>query len=325
MRIVRLLTEHATVVVSGTKIAAEIGTTRSAVWRMVQQLRELGVAIAGHPATGYRLEGIPDLLLPEVLAPRVAGTIFGNRIHHYFRIASTNEAALKAAARGEPEGTVFLAEQQTAGRGRGGHAWQSPPSLGIYCSVVLRPQLPPADVLPLMLASGLAVREAVAEATGFACDLRWPNDVLAGEKKVCGILAEMSAEATRVRYVVIGIGLNVNNNDFPSELAAEATSLRIATGRECSRMELIAAMLRALGRRNRTLQEHGGAARVLRDFEAASSYASGLEVHVEENGGYTGTTEGLDEQGFLLVRTASGLRRVLSGGVRPAKLKTDIC
>src|SRR5260221_13285774 len=122
-RIVRLLMSHATVVVSGTKIAEEIGTSRSEVWRLVQQLRELGVEIAGHPATGYRLKAVPDLLLPDMLASLIKRTIFSKNIHHYYKIGSTNVAAMEAAAAGVPEGTVFLAEQQTAGRGRGAQSW----------------------------------------------------------------------------------------------------------------------------------------------------------------------------------------------------------
>src|SRR5438067_1726084 len=159
--ILRLLTDNATVVVSGRKMADEIGTTRSAVWRSVEQLREYGVEIAGHPASGYRLQKIPDLLLPSVLQPLIAGTIFSRSIVHYFRIASASTAAMAAAAEGEPEGTVFVAEEQTGGRGRGGHKWESAPNVGIYFSVILRPEMPPADALLLSLAAGLAVVEAI--------------------------------------------------------------------------------------------------------------------------------------------------------------------
>jgi len=127
-----------TVVISGTKLAQEIGTNRSEVWRLVQQLRTLGVEIAGHPASGYQLTAVPDLLLPDLLASLVRATIFSQHIHHYYRAGSTNTLALEAAADGAPEGSVFLAEQQTAGRGRGNNQWHSAESTGIYCSVVLR-------------------------------------------------------------------------------------------------------------------------------------------------------------------------------------------
>src|SRR5207248_5450490 len=155
--------------------------------------------------------------------------IFSRDINHYFRIASTSTTAMAAAAEGEPEGTVFVAEEQTRGRGRGGHKWESAPNVGIYFSAILKPRISPADVLLLSLAAGLAVVEAIREVTGIIADLRWPNDVLLADKKVCGILAEMNAEVTRVRYIVLGIGLNVNQAEFAGELAEIATSLRIAT------------------------------------------------------------------------------------------------
>lgn len=319
-RIVRLLSDNATVVISGTRIAEELGTTRSEVWRAVQHLRELGLHIAGHPATGYQMETVPDLLLPDILAPLLKGTMFASRMHHYFRVGSTNVAAMRYAADGEPEGAVFLAEQQTAGRGRGGHTWESAQSAGIYASVVLRPTLPPADALLLSLIAGIAVAEAVEQTTGLHPDLRWPNDVLLDGRKFCGILTEMNAEPTRVRYVVVGIGINVNQTSFSGDLATIATSLRMESGREWSRVELTAALLKSLDSEYRKLVEGGAAARaaVLRNFEERSSFARSRLVFVEEDGGYEGVTEGLDDRGFLLVRTASGLRTVFSGGVRAA-------
>src|SRR5258706_11947632 len=146
-RIVRLLMEHATVVVSGTKIAQEISSNRSEVWRLIQQLRGLGVDVAGHPATGYRLKSVPDLLLPEILNPLLRGTIFDAQLHHFYKIGSTNTAAMAAAAEGAAHGSEFLAEEQTAGRGRGAPSWQSPPSAGVYFSGGLGPGLAPSATL----------------------------------------------------------------------------------------------------------------------------------------------------------------------------------
>src|SRR5208282_238246 len=183
-RIVRLLMEHATVVVSGTKIAQEISSSRSEVWRLIQQLRGFGVDVAGHPATGYQLKSVPDLLLPEILAPMLRGTLFDAHLHHYYKIGSTNATAMSAAADGAPEGSVFLAEEQTAGRGRGAHVWHSTRSAGIYCSVVLRPVLPPSEALVLSLAAGLAVDDAIRQMDSrVQLDLKWPNDVLISGKK----------------------------------------------------------------------------------------------------------------------------------------------
>jgi BirA family biotin operon repressor/biotin-[acetyl-CoA-carboxylase] ligase len=312
---VRLLIDHATVVVSGTKIASEIGISRSEVWRLIQQLRELGVDIGGHPATGYSLSTMPDLLLPEILSPLITGTIFAENIRHYYKTDSTNDQAVKAASHGAPEGSVFLAEQQTAGRGRGANRWQSDRSAGIYCSVVLRPQAPPSEILLLSLAAGLAVHAAVHEIDErLHPDLKWPNDLLLDGKKFCGILTEMHAEVTRVKYVVVGIGINVNQETFPSELTPIATSLAIAAHSHYSRVELCAALLKSLDREYRNLRELPRES-ILRRFSERSSSVRGVQVHVDENGGIDGVTEGLDDHGFLQVRTSQGIRRVLSGTV----------
>jgi BirA family biotin operon repressor/biotin-[acetyl-CoA-carboxylase] ligase len=305
---------HATVVVSGTKIGEELHTTRSEVWRLVQELRQLGVEIVGHPATGYRLESIPDLLLPEMIAPSLKGTLFARNLHHYYKVGSTNTAAMEAAQQGAPEGSVFLAEQQTAGRGRASHGWHSEQSTGIYCSVILRPSLSPSEVLVLALAVGLAVHAAVKEIdSNVPVDLKWPNDVLVGGKKVCGILTEMNAEATRVRHIVAGIGINVNQTSFPGELKEIATSLQLVTGTEWSRVELCAGLLKALDREYSDLVEKPEAkTSILERFEERSSMTRGRKVHVDEGGGYDGVTEGLDPRGFLQVRTRDGLRVVMS-------------
>ncbi|MGA9413176.1 MAG: biotin--[acetyl-CoA-carboxylase] ligase, partial [Terriglobales bacterium] len=168
------------------------------------------------------------------------------------------------------------------------------------------------------LAAGLAVRAAVGEiAPQLLVDLKWPNDLLLGGKKFCGILTEMNAEATRVRHLVVGMGINVNQVRFPAELREIATSLRIETGTEWSRVELCAALLKALDREYRGLVEDAGAHdAILRRFEENSSSVRGAKVTIEENGGLAGVTEGLDERGFLRVRAADGLRTVVSGTVR---------
>jgi BirA family transcriptional regulator, biotin operon repressor / biotin---[acetyl-CoA-carboxylase] ligase len=315
------LTDHATVVVSGTKVANELHTSRSEVWRLIQQLRSLGVEVEGRPATGYQLLSMPDLMLPDVLAPLLQGTIFASHIHHSYKIGSTNTAAMEAASAGAPEGSVFLAEEQTAGRGRGANTWHSARSTGIYCSVILRPALPPADVLVLTLAAGLAVHSAVRELNpSLHPDLKWPNDLLLDGKKFCGILTEMTAEPTRVRYVVVGIGLNVNQTSFPDDLRPIATSLLIASGTEWSRVDLAAALLKSLHREYRELVGNANARdSILRRFASASSSVRGKQVRIEDIGGtvtLAGITEGLDPRGFLQIRTADGVRTVLSGTVR---------
>lgn len=317
--IIRILMDHSTVVMSGTKLAQEIAANRSEVWRLIQQLRGLGVDIAGHPATGYQLKSVPDLLLPDILRPLVRGTIFGEHLHHFYKIGSTNTEAMKAAADGAPEGSVYFAEEQSAGRGRGAHTWDSQASTGIYCSAILRPALPPGQILVLALAAGLAVQAAISEIdSNVDVDLKWPNDILIGGKKVCGILIEMNAEPTRVRHIVVGIGINVNQPAFPEGLETVATSLRVISGRGWSRVELAAALLKSLHREYRQLMEAGNAREsILRRFAENSSWVHGKQVRIEENAApLAGTTDGLDEFGFLRVKTQQGVQTVLSGTVR---------
>jgi BirA family biotin operon repressor/biotin-[acetyl-CoA-carboxylase] ligase len=183
---------------------------------------------------------------------------------------------------------------------------------------VLRPAVPPSEVLTLSLAAGLAVQSAIQETDSrVLADLKWPNDVLVQEKKVGGILTEMNAEATRVRHIVVGVGINVNQASFPEDLERTATSLRIATGSEWSRVELCAALLKSLDREYQQLLRHPKAqAEILRRFEAHSSSVRGAQVRIEENGGFEGVTDGLDPRGFLQVRTSEGVRIVYSGTVR---------
>ncbi|HEY0758133.1 MAG TPA: biotin--[acetyl-CoA-carboxylase] ligase [Acidisarcina sp.] len=268
------------------------------------------------------------------LNANLSGTPYQNKFHYYPTIPSTNTHAMQQAAAGAPEYTVYFADEQTAGRGRGGHTWHSAPGSGLYVSVLLRPRIVPADALWLSLAAGLAVREAVLQltailipplATPLAPDLRWPNDLLLGTRKFCGILTELHAEATRVRHVVIGIGINVHQQSFPPELSALATSLHIETGRSWPRQQILVALLKSLHNQTAPLSEPDAAPAARLDLiervEAASTWIRNKQVIVGEGsaeGPFRGTTAGLDERGFLLVDTPSGLRTVLSGGVRAA-------
>ena len=253
----------------------------------------------------------------------LAGTPFAGKLHFFPTIHSTNTYAMQQAETGAADGTVYFADEQTAGRGRGAHEWSSPPGSGLYVSVLLRPRIPPADVLWLSLAAGLAVRDAVMQVTSLACDLRWPNDLLFGPRKFCGILTELNAEVTRVRHLVVGIGINVHQQQFPPELSDIATSLHIETGREWPRQQLLIALLQSLHREVIALSSSNdsNAAKqsVLDRLERASSWVRGKQVRVDEAEGFEGVTDGLDARGFLQVRTPQGSRTVYSGGVREIK------
>ena len=243
-------------------------------------------------------------------------SLFSGRAHYLPETGSTNTLAMQAATAGVEEGTVIFADQQTAGRGRNGHNWHSEAGTAILASIVLRPKILPAQSLWLSLMAGVAVHDAILRTCGIASDLRWPNDLLIERKKVCGILTEISADSEQLRFAVIGIGINVNQSSFPSEIASLATSLEVETGKQWSRTELLIALLKSLEAQYREALPTGGEQALLRRVESISSYVRGKRVHVDEAGGYEGVTEGLDPRGFLRVRTANSTRTVLSGGVR---------
>lgn len=315
-----LLAENSTIVISGAKIAKEIGVTRQRVWRWMEKLRAVGVRVKGHPRTGYHIERVPDILVPQMLSHRLYGTPFARRIYHFFKTDSTNAVALRLGESGEPHGTVVLAEEQTAGRGRAGRSWTSEKSAGIYCSILLRPPVPTALAPLLTLVAGLAARDAAAEDLDSLPDIRWPNDVLVGGRKFCGILTEMHAEPDRIHYAVIGVGMNVNQTKMPADLADIATSLRMETGKVHSRLELLIRLLRHLDRYyNQFLAD--GALPIIRRFAQVSSYYEGKRVRITTAGeNFTGTTAGLEPSGVLRVARddGRGIEAVLSGDVAEA-------
>ncbi|MFZ0981339.1 MAG: biotin--[acetyl-CoA-carboxylase] ligase [Candidatus Acidiferrales bacterium] len=315
-----LLAENSTIVISGAKIAREIGVTRQQVWRWIEQLRRLGVRVKGHPRTGYHIERVPDILVPQMLSHRLHGTPFARRILHFFKVGSTNAVAMQLGESGEPHGAVVVAEEQTAGRGRAGRTWASERSAGIYCSILLRPPIPPAHAPLLTLVAGLAARDAAAEDLDALPDIRWPNDLLVGGHKFCGILTEMHAEPDRIHYAVVGIGVNVNQSKMPADLAAIATSLRIENGKTHSRFELLIRLLQYFDRYyNQFLAD--GALPVLRRFAQVSSYYEGKRVRITTaTETFTGVTAGLEPSGVLRVARddGRGTEAVLSGDVAEA-------
>jgi BirA family biotin operon repressor/biotin-[acetyl-CoA-carboxylase] ligase len=235
-----------------------------------------------------------------------------NELHYWASIGSTMTEATRLAVAGASHGTVVLADAQTAGVGRLGRSWISQAELGIYCSILLRLPLAPGSMPIASLVLGLATAEAIQTSTELACDLRWPNDVLINERKVAGILTQLTDNC-----IVAGIGINVNQASFSSDLRTPATSLRMESkGRVQSREEIIVKLLESLDAFCEMLISQGKDA-ILRAFAAASSYAVNRRVVIEESGS-KGVTSGLDENGFLMVRFDSGqVQRLAAGGVRP--------
>jgi BirA family biotin operon repressor/biotin-[acetyl-CoA-carboxylase] ligase len=270
---------------------------------------------------------LSDLFDLSLVATALADTLVAYNLQHLPSVGSTNMLALEAAQLGAPHGGVWVADEQTAGRGRSDHRWHSPAGEGLYVSVLLRPQMAIADALWLSLATALAVQAAIATVTRLAPDIRWPNDILIGSKKCSGILVETSSVVSQpdapamLRYAVIGVGVNVNQPGFPEELETIATSLRRESGGRWKREPILIEFLRALDKEIACLEaELSGAsieAGLMERFAASSSWVRGKHVSVNEARGYTGVTDGLDARGFLRVVGDDGmLHTVLSGGVR---------
>lgn len=234
------------------------------------------------------------------------------KIHRFATVDSTMTRAAELADLGAEAGTVVVATEQTSGQGRLGRTWHSESEAGLYLTEILRPKLCP-DSLPLVtLALGLATAEAITQVAGMACDLRWPNDVLIGTRKCAGILAQLQEDV-----LLAGIGINVNHTMFPPEIEPVATSLRLATGREHSRERLLDVLLGSIDTHLETLFRDGKEP-ILRAFTAASSYVYGRRVVIDGGKELRGTTDGLDPQGFLILRQDDGTRKlILAGGVRP--------
>lgn len=318
--LITLLSENATIVISGARIAREIGVSRSTVWRWVERLRELGVRVKGQPHTGYFLERVSDILTPDLVRRRLKGSLFGKRVYHFFRTDSTNRVAMELGSAGEPEGAVVLAEEQTAGRGRAGRSWHSERGAGLYVTLLLRPKMSPAQAPLLTMLAGLSAHTAVLAETGLTAELKWPNDLLLNEKKLGGILTEMHAEPSAVRFVIVGIGINVNQEKFSADLSTIATSLRKETGRLHSRLEFLVKLLSQFETDyNRFLTQ--GAPYVVQRFELVSSFANGRRVRVETGSEtYLGTTGGLSPEGLLIVKKDGGpTTTVIAGDVTEVK------
>jgi BirA family transcriptional regulator, biotin operon repressor / biotin---[acetyl-CoA-carboxylase] ligase len=301
--------------VSGEAISDKLGLTRAAVWKHVNALREQGYRIDAVPARGYRLAEVPDRLTPLELRPLLNTHDLGRELHWYEEIGSTNDVAKDLAEAGAEDGEVVVAEAQTAGRGRRGREWVSPPRKNLYFSVVLRPDLPPARAPELTMVASIAICDALRQA-GVEAGIKWPNDVLASGKKIAGILTELAAEPDRVHWVVIGVGVNVNarTEDFPPALRDQATSILVERGEPAPRALFAAACLTTLETWLDRHAEEGFEA--IRQAWRGRNVTLGREVVVRtDEREIAGTAEDIDEHGALLVHDRSGVHRVIAGDV----------
>jgi BirA family transcriptional regulator, biotin operon repressor / biotin---[acetyl-CoA-carboxylase] ligase len=304
--------------VSGADLAEQLGVSRAAIWGRIEELRRIGYEIEAGPHFGYRMVDEPDVLLADDLLARLGKTkVIGRDIRVFEQTTSTNDVIEKLARDGVREGVAVFAEAQSKGRGRLGRRWLSPARKGLWFSILLRPELRPQEATQLTVASATALRRAIQQQTGLPAEIKWPNDILAGGKKVAGILTELHAELDRVRYVILGIGVDVNlgAGEFPPELRKLATSLKIESGRMISRAELATAIMRELDADYARIGG-GGFAKVADEWEAhCQTIGRNVTIQIGERR-LRGRAEALDDAGALLLRTEHGrLERVIGGDV----------
>lgn len=303
---------------SGAELSRKLGISRAAIWARIEELRELGYDIEASPHLGYRLLSAPDVLHADDLLSQLGRTrVVGRDIRVFQQTTSTNDVVEKLARDGVKEGAVVFAESQTRGRGRLGRKWLSPPGKGLWFSVLLRPALRPAQTTQLTVACATALRRAVHSQTGLDPEIKWPNDILIRGHKVAGILTELSAELDRVKYVIVGIGVDVNQSagDFAPELRKQATSLKLECGRAISRPELAVAILGDLDR-DYALLAAGRFAAVADEWEEhCTTIGHQVAIRMGERL-VRGRAESLGDDGALLVRTDHGhLERIIGGDV----------
>ena len=304
--ILRVLRERGDYV-SGEQMAELLGVSRAAIWKQVQSLSREGYEIESHPHRGYRLTGVPDKLYPSEVRNGLQTCLIGCKVVHFNTTTSTNTVARRLAEQGDPEGTVVIAETQTRGKGRLGRKWITRKG-GLWLSVVLRPEIDPAHAAGLTLLAAVAVARALRGA-GLEAMIKWPNDVLVNGKKICGILTEMSAETDAVSFIILGIGVNVNN-DVPLETA---TSLRAELGRSADRVKFAQALLEELEEEYLTFKSKGLTPILWEWRRYSDTLGRPVEVLYQEEA-IRGIAQDVADDGSLVVQLRDGtLRKIVSG------------
>lgn len=320
--ILRSLRASGDAAISGADLAQQLGISRAAVWARIDSLRTLGYDISASPHQGYRILNSPDLLHADDLLARLGPTrVVGRDIRVFQETASTNDIADRLARDGAPEGAAIFAESQTHGRGRLGRRWFSPPNSGLWVSILLRPKLHPSAVTRLTLAAATATARAIEKETGISPDIKWPNDLLIRGKKTAGILTELSAEMDGIKYVILGIGIDVNlpTSHLPPELRPIATSLSAEACRPVNRPALAASLLRELDQDYHRLDDTAFEGIVSEWQDRCTTLGQRIRI---TNGPriLEGVAESIDSEGALLLRTHHGrLERILGGDVSVLK------
>lgn len=301
--------------ISGQELCLRFGVSRTAVWKVIRQLEEEGYQIAAVRNKGYHLTDCCDIISKTEIESCIMGSL-GKRVEYFEEVDSTNTKAKRLAEEGIPHGTLVVADHQTAGKGRRGRLWISPKGKNVFMSLILRPDLLPSSASMMTLVAALAVRDGMEAATGLKGLIKWPNDLVVSGKKICGILTEMSAELEGIHYVIVGMGINTNMEEFPREVAEKATSVLLESGKPVRRSQLIAAVLEAFERYYDIFLSQGDLSGLISVYNN-NMVNAGKEVCVlDPKGAYKGKALGITEKGELLVKTPEGeVKHVVSGEV----------
>lgn len=302
--------------ISGQELSRYLHISRTAVWKHIKALEEKGYRIESRPGKGYCLQEVPDLLYPAELQRGLKTGYIGQAIEYYEEVDSTNKVARQLAERGRKEGTVVIAEKQTRGRGRLGRYWESPFKKGVWLSIILRPAIPPSAAPSITLLTAVAMARILRSEFDVDALIKWPNDIYIEGRKICGILTEMKADIDLIEYVILGVGLNVNfePGDFPSELRDKAVSLKMVLGRDVSRVKLVQSFFTKLERLYELFLKEGFT--VIREQWIAMNMTLGQKVMVDAfDEVYQGVAVDITCDGGLVVETPRGKMTFSSGEV----------
>lgn len=302
--------------ISGQTICNQLGVSRTAIWKYMNQLKEDGYEINAVQNKGYHITEYPDVMTETELGSLFDNEFFGSNIYYYDEIDSTNSEAKKKAENGAPHGTLVITERQTGGRGRRGKKWISPKGSGIWMSFILRPEIQPFHASMLTLVAAMAVVSALEKTEGVECSIKWPNDIVLNGRKICGILTEMSAEPDAVNYVVIGIGINANTTEFDEEIQSIASSVFLETGRKIKRSQVVADFAKEFERYYEIFMQTQDMSGLLTEYNSRLINA-GKEVKIiDMKNEFTGSAIGIDENGELLVKRENGyVEKIIAGEV----------
>lgn len=312
--ILRLLKSSDTYL-SGQQICDQFQVSRTAVWKVMEQLKKEGYQIEAVRNKGYRLVDSPDVMSKAEIESLIETQWAGRQVVYYSQTDSTNTRAKEQGEKGAAHGTLVIADRQNAGKGRRGRAWESPEGTSIYMTILLRPEILPVKAPQMTLLMAIAATEGIREVTGLEARIKWPNDIVSPTgKKLCGILTEMSAEIDYINYVVIGIGVNVNQDAFPQEIQERATSLLLEQGRKVRRSQLIAAIMKSFEKCYETFMETEDLSGLMDEYNSLL-VNKGREVRVLEPGHeYEALALGISKTGELIVRMPDGQEKEIFAG-----------